>query len=181
MNKSLFLIIFSIISLSISCQNAEKSYFKFNPDTVDLSSYESIYARKDFLINCFDFLLNNKMKTFTSEAEMNCYKLSWKLRYDRFSNSTVKIYPKKLLRKSGKERILYFVAQSKLKLEDKDYLYNNTNLVRKSLEIYLDYCLNPKNKIRQSKELKRIQHLRESGKLEEYIQELILDSYNSVK
>jgi hypothetical protein len=183
MNKIQPTLIFFFLTIYSFSQNLDKSYFKFNVDTIDLSSYESIYNKKEFLLNCCNHILESKPQAITTEAIMNCYSIIFKLQHGTFNTNLTKIHPKKLIKthRGKPSPFILLTAQTKLILEDKSFLYNDTNLVRESIKIYLDYCFSPKNNIRPTKEMLRVNKLRELGKLEDYIQELLDVTYKTKK
>lgn len=176
-SKTFFIALLTYFSLTVNAQNTEKSYYRFDVDTIDLSSTEKINSQKEFLINCMNYYLSKKIG-YPSQEEMNCFavylKLSWN---DDFNTGLEKYYPRKLIR--GMNSVYatkYEVGQTKLKLENPDLLENDSLLVSKSVELFLDYCFDKSNKVHLSKERKRVEKLREEGKLNLYINELITDS-----
>ena len=76
---------------------------------------------------------------------------------------------------------VYWVGQTKLKLENPELIGNDSLLVSKSVELFLDYCFDENNNVHISKERKRVQELREQGELDLYIKELIDESEKSNK
>jgi len=158
-------------------QDFNKSDFRFNPDTLDLSTTEKIYRQKDFLINCMSYYLSKNVGNLSQER-MNCFKvflnLSWN---DDFKTGLVKYHPRKLIRGMNMAYAsVYWLGQTKLKLENPDLIENDSLLVSKSVELFLDYCFDEDNNVHISKERKRVQDLREQGELALYIKELIAES-----
>lgn len=167
----LLLICFSVTAIS---QNIDNEEFLFDVDTINVSSTEKIFNQKDFLIKCMDFYLSNSVGNI-SKQRMNCLHLFLKLnRVDDFRGEVVKYQPHKLIRGGNTAyAFIYHVAQTKLKLEHPEYFGNDSLLLSKSVELFLDYCFDKTNRVHISKERKRVYNLRQEGELDLYISELI--------
>jgi hypothetical protein len=175
-NKTFFIALLTYLSLTVNAQNTEKDYYRFDVDTIDLSSTEKINSQKEFLINCMNYYLSQKIG-YPSQEEMNCFNVFLKLsRNNDFNTGLVKYYPRKLIRGMNMAySSVYWVGQTKLKLENPYLMGNDSLLVSKSVELFLDYCFYKNNRVHLSKERKRVQKLREEGKLDLYINELIVE------
>jgi hypothetical protein len=66
---------------------------------------------------------------------------------------------------------IYMAALTKCSLENPETAKDRKELKFKSIEIYLDYCLNPANHVKSFKQLEKLAKAREKGQLEEYIEE----------
>lgn len=174
LRKPILLLLFTYFSVAVLSQNIDKDEFIFDVDTIDVSSTEKIFNQKDFLIKCMDFYLSKSVGNI-SQQRMNCLYLFLKLnRVDDFRGDLMKYQPHKLIRGGNTAyAFIYHVGQTKLKLEYPEYIDNDLLLLSKSVELFLDYCFDKTNKVHISKERKRVYNLRQEGKLDLYISELI--------
>lgn len=177
MKEQILILLMLFVSIFSNAQNFEK--LDFNPDTLDFSSTDKICKQKDFLIRCMDFYLSKRYGDL-SEARMKCFKVFVKLNSNSdFRVERIQIQPRKLISGGNMaNRTIYWIGQTKLQLEDKNLLVNDSLLVSKSVELYLDYCFNKNNKVPLTSEMKRVNQLRETGFLNRYIKQLIEENGN---
>lgn len=60
---------------------------------------------------------------------------------------------------------LYITCYAKQAIENKDNYTNDELLEKDAINLFLDYCANPQNKIKLTKEMKKVIELKNSGEL----------------
>jgi hypothetical protein len=67
--------------------------------------------------------------------------------------------------------VVYMACLTKNSLENPNLANNRDELKYMSVDMYMDYCLNPSNNVKSYKQLERLVKVRDKGKLKDYIKE----------
>lgn len=177
MKLNIIAIIIVFSCQNINSQNLDKKYYQFNADTIDLSTNEKVLQHKQLIINCMDYMLSHKSSNI-SNANLNCFDLILNLNDNPTYNVfNLDAYPVKLTKGGSMSyAAIYWAGLTKLKLEQPELLNNDTLLAFKSIELFVDYYMNPKNKIRLSKERKYVANLRSEQNLDVYVEQLFIET-----
>jgi len=158
-------------------QGLDKEYFNFNPDTLDFSSNDKVLKQKTFIINCMDYILTHK-PGHLSLAKTHCLGVILKLNEnDTYNITKMDIYPVKLVQGGNMAyEVVFWAGLTKCRLTDPELLMNEKELLKRSIDLFLDYCNMPDNKVILSKERKEAIKFKESNNLKSYIEKLYLDN-----
>ncbi len=169
----LSILLILLVQISYSQINT-KDYFKFNSDTIDLSSGDKIINQKQFIINCMDYVLDNK-SNHVSMAKSNCYRILLKLNENsEYNIYNLDAYPSKLIRGGNMAyQVIYWAGLTKLRIENPELLENDSLLALEAIELFVDYYTKPENNVHLSKERKLVAELRAKDELGGYVQTLI--------
>lgn len=72
-------------------------------------------------------------------------------------------------RSSNTLLVVYMACLTKNSLENPNLINEREELKYKSIEMYIDYCLNPSNNVKNYKQLEKLVKARDKGKLKDYI------------
>ncbi|WP_297096871.1 hypothetical protein [uncultured Draconibacterium sp.] len=176
--KKIGIALLLILSVQITYSQVEnKDYFKFNTDTIDLSSNEKVLNQKEFILNCMDYILDNK-SSHISIAHSNCFKIILKLNENKDYNVyNLDADPLELIKGGNMAyQVVYWAGLTKLRLENPQLIENDSLLALASIELFVDYYSKPENNVHLSKERKLVANLKTENELGEYIHNLIIET-----
>lgn len=145
----------------------------------DLLGFESISRndRSDFrnaepkALEAANFLLNTPLVESKADREKAMkYMIMWMEGtpdYTFYIDNNIGSFT----RSSNTLLVVYMACQTKNSLENPFLGNNRDELKYKSVEMYMDYCLNPSNNVKIFRQLERLVKARDKGKLKEYIKE----------
>lgn len=143
----------------------------------DLLGFENISGndKNDFLnaepkaLEAANFLLNTPIDFHKADREKAMkYMIMWMEGtpdYTFYIDNNVGSFT----RSSNTLLVVYMACLTKNSLENPDLGNDRDELKYNSVEMYMDYCLNPSNNVKTYKELEKLVKARDKGKLKDYI------------
>lgn len=154
-------ILFFAFALMGTWVQAQFSHLK----DVKLQSADDFNEYAEQVLDCSDYLLLTPYDKKDSERQVATdFVIRWMQVAPQFSlNISENI---KLLTEEKEDLLgLYITCFAKQVLENKENHVNDKLLENNTINLFLDYCANPLNKIKLTKEMKKVIELKDSGKL----------------